>query len=355
MSNEQRQNQETVTISQRDLNRIGRATGESVASELDDQLRSIKSNTSETTEEIRKTKEQISDLESKIEDLEAKIEEVERTKAEAKRKATASVKEKLEAQYEDKKEKFKQKQQSVLGDYQASIRRLKDRFVNAIPGQSEGFKQVNDEFREAEERRQTLLTKADELGTHGAGSVHEYRRKRMDESRTELTSAIDEFLQDRRETAETIDGLQTPIPSINGDHQLNIPFWVVGIERNGREEITVLPIPTRTTPDGQPTPRNPYVSYLKPHDTHDYSEWVSAVKEYVVRDEVRDKLARGGETFEDPSFLRKYQSVSDRFVDALEQFEMNDRSTAGATGTARRSSTGTESQRSTAAEVEMDD
>jgi ElaB/YqjD/DUF883 family membrane-anchored ribosome-binding protein len=352
MSNDQ---QTTVSISKRDLNRIGEAAGKSVSDKLKPELNGIETNTSKTAKEVEQTKREISKLEDKIEALERKIEDVERTKAEAKREATASVKEKLEAQYEDKKEKFKQKQQSVLGDYQASIRRLKDRFVNAIPGQDEGFEQVNDEFERAAERRQTLLEKADELGTHGAGSVHEYRRKRMDESRTELTTAIDDFLQDRRETAETIDNLQTSIPGINGDGQLNIPFWVVGIERDGREEITVLPIPTRNTPNEQPTPRNPYVSYLQPHDSHDYSEWVSAVKEYVVRDKVRDKLASRDGTFEDPSFLRQYQSVSERFVDALEEFEMTDRSAAGTTRTASRSATNSGSERTTAAEVETDD
>jgi len=311
-----------VSVNER---KIGNAAGSAVASELDGRLRSIEDNTRETASEVK-------DLQRNVEDLERRMTEIERTKAEAKQEATESIKDRLKAQYEEKKEKFREKKLDVIRDYQAGITRLKDRFINSIPGQSEGFEQVNEEFGRAADSRDQVVEHASQLGTHGVGAVHEYRRQRVRESRDAVTSAIDDFLDDRQATADTIDSLQTPVPSINGDATVQIPFWVVGVERDGHEEIHVLPILTRGGMDGGPTADAPYAPYLTPHDTHYYGDWTDHVEEYVQRETVRDRLAADEPTFADPGFLADHPAVENRFLEALREYELADRKTTGASG-----------------------
>ncbi|WP_436908546.1 hypothetical protein [Halosimplex marinum] len=305
--------------------KIGRAAGDAVAKELDGRLRRIENN----TDSIQEVSSEVRTLQRKVEQLEEQMATIERTKARAEREATESIRDKLESQYEEKRRKFEEKKRSILEDYQSSIKRLKDRFINSIPGQSEGFDQVNEEFETATERRDAVVEEARRLGTHGAGAVHEYRRRRLSESRSAFTDAIDDFLADRRETADTIDSLQTQIPGINGDVQVNVPFWVVGIERNGQEEIHALPIQTWTDSNQSTTERSPYAARHRPHGTHDFSEWTDAVERYASRDEVRDALADRDAVFEDPSYLRNQPGVRTRFVDALENYEFGGRQTAG--------------------------
>ncbi|MFB6151299.1 MAG: hypothetical protein ABEJ40_05780 [Haloarculaceae archaeon] len=314
-----------------DERKIGKAAGSAVSGELKGELSSIKSNTSETADQVREMKREVSALQRRVESLEERMTEIERTKAEAQREATESIKDELERQLEEKKRQFEEKKRDVLGDYQSSIRRLKDRFVNSIPGQSEGFERVTEEFDRAVELRDSVVEEARRLGSHGAAAVHEYRRRHVEESRTAFTDAIDDFLADRRETANTIDSLQTAVPGVDGNERVHVPFWVVGIERDGREEVYVLPIQTRAEPEAAPTARAPYASYLKPHDTHYYGDWTDAVEAYVRQDHVRDRLAADDPTFADPDVLRDLPGVHDRFVDALTEFEFGDRRTTGST------------------------
>jgi len=324
-------NKVTVSVDER---RIGKAAGDAVGRELDDRLRSIKNNTSRTASAVNDLERELEDLQQAVEDLENQVTEIERTKARAKKEATTSIKETLEEQYEEKKAKFQRKKRNVLEDYKSSIRRLKDRFINSIPGQSEGFDQVTGEFEEVLDHRGSVREKAEELGSHGAGSIHEYRLQRLRESREAFTSAIDDFLDDRRETAETIDSLQTPLPGVDGNVQVNVPFWVVGIERDGREELVVYPILTHGENRTKASEQNPYTAALKPHDRHDYLDWTDTVERYVQRDAVRNQLAENEGVFADPDFLRRRNDVKDRFVDALNQFEVQRRRTAD-TGTTR--------------------
>jgi hypothetical protein len=148
-------------------------------------------------------------------------------------------------------------------------------------------------------------------------------------------SATEGFLTDREETAGTIDSLRTPVPNISGATTVTVPFWVVGVRKNGREEIRVHPILDRGNPKESPNRATPYVDYLRAHPTHSYTDMVDAVNEYVVRDEVRDALAGQDRQFADPSFLRRNDAVADRFVDALAEFELNDRPVNGDDGRSR--------------------
>lgn len=354
MSNNRHQQQpDPVEIT--NVRNVSEETGKHVADQLDHRLNSIESNTRETASALDGLDREIERLQRQIEDLEDHITEIERTKAEAEQNAKESIKATLKEQYEDKKEAFKQKKASVLGDYQASIRRLKDRFVNSIPGQSDGFDQVQDEFNAAMGSRRALIDTANAFETRGPGALHEYRLQRLEESRSAFADAAMDFLDDREATANTIDELQTPIPNVNGNEQLNIPFWVVGIERDGREEVHVLPIQTRAQVNRSPTDASPYVDYLEPHRTHDYTEWTDLVKEYVTRDMVRDKLAKQDPSFADPGFLKRRQGVSDRFVEAFQQYELQDRSAGHGTQRDSRGSTNRQQPGSEQAEVSTDD
>jgi len=112
---------------------------------------------------------------------------------------------------------------------------------------------------------------------------------------------------------------------IGGSATIHVPFWVVGIEQNGREKLKVYPVGQRRAASEAPTAEQPYVSYLTPHQTHNYEDFVGEVEAYVQQDAVREKLASPEEEFADASFLRRLDGIADRFVDALEQFELSSR------------------------------
>jgi predicted nucleic acid-binding Zn-ribbon protein len=312
---------EKVEISRRSAKRVGKAAANGIKGEISD-LQST----------LKQTNRKLDQLEQRIDQLEESFAKIERTKAAAQREAMEDLVDDLRAQVDEKRAEFERRRSDVLEDYRDSIRRLKDRFVGAISGNREQFEQVESEFAAAEETRSRTV-EANERLSDGPVRAYDRRLDAVIESRNQFLSAINDFLDDRETTAETIDSLQTPLPGVSGQRTVDVPFWVVGIEKDGREELRVLPVLQRGSGDATASRAQPYVNYLREHPTHSYGDMTAAVREYVVRDDVRDQLARQDGEFADPGFLRGRDETLDRFVDALEEYQMGVTSTAGSTGT----------------------
>jgi ElaB/YqjD/DUF883 family membrane-anchored ribosome-binding protein len=297
--------------------RIGRKTGEAVGRELKPQLRELNNRISEVRDAVQ-------ELERNVEGLKYRIEEIEATKANAQRKAREGLKDDLKERLDEARAEYNRRVAEVLDDYRNSIERLKDRFLGSISGREEQFDQVESEFADVVDSREKCI---DSIVEVGQPATTNYRRRldAVNESRNAFLSAIDDFLSDREETAATIDSLQTSIPDIDGATTVTVPFWVVGIRKDGQEEIRVLPMLQRDQPDASPDRANTYVEYLREHPTHSYGDMRSAVHSYVTRDRVRNTLASREGEFVDPSFLRRNDIAAQRFVDALEEFELADR------------------------------
>jgi hypothetical protein len=301
---------EKVEISRRSAKRVGKAAANGIKGEI-----------SELQTTLNKTNRQLTQLEGRIEQLEESFTRIEQTKAAAQREAMEGLVDDLKEQVDEKRKKLRSQRKDILDDYRDSIRRLKDRFVGAISGNREQFDQVEDEFADVGAARTTT---ADAAGRLGDGPAREYDR-RLDaviESRNGFLTAINDFLDDRETTANTIDSLQTPVPGMSGATTVQVPFWVVGVEKDGHEEVRVLPVLSRGSADDAPTRARPYVNYLREHPTHSYGDMASAVTEYVQRDEVRDRLAGQDGEFADPEFLRRRDETMDRFVDALAEYQL---------------------------------
>jgi hypothetical protein len=206
---------------------------------------------------------------------------------------------------------------------------MKDRFLDSISDEGERFRQVESEFDDVERRREQASAATRELGD-GAVANHERRVQSVVGARNEFLSTIDDFLADREKTAETIRSLQTQVPGVSGAATVQMPFWVVGIERDGGEEVRVLPVQERGDPNGAPTRGAPYADYLQTHPTHGLEDTVDAVHEYVTRDEVRDALAERDGPFADPTFLADAGVARERFVETLREYEFDgERETTG--------------------------
>jgi hypothetical protein len=246
----------------------------------------------------------------------------------------------LRDQVDEKRAEFERRRSDVLEDYRDSIRRLKDRFVGAISGNREQFDQVESEFAAVEERRTQTAGAAEGL-SDGPVRAYDRRLESVIESRNGFLTTINDFLDDRETTAETIDSLQTPLPGASGLTTVEVPFWVVGIERNGHEELRVLPVLDRGRGDAAASRAQPYVNYLREHPTHSYGDMTESVREYVQRDDVRDSLARQDGEFADPGFLRRRDETLDRFVDALEEYQLPGTETSGGSDTTAQSAEST--------------
>lgn len=309
----------TVNVNER---RIGKAAGNAVAGEIGD----LKS-------EIRRTNQAVSDLSDDIQQLEHQINEVERAKAEAERRAIEDLKDQLKEQVEEKRREYERRVGEVLDDYRGSIERLKDRFLGSISGHGENFETVETEFASVLDARSAVAERGAELD-EGATETYGSRMNAVLASRNAFFENIDGFLEDREETAATIDSLQTDIAGIDGAATVTVPFWVVGIETEAGEEIRALPVLGRGDPNGSPTRANPYADYLRAHQTHGYTDMMDAVHSYVTRDEVRDKLAdRDDGSYADPAFLKRGGVARDRFVNALREYELEE--TTATTGANR--------------------
>lgn len=313
-----------------DERRIGRA----VANGMEGQMANLQSSVDDLRRDVANklddTNREVNRLNDRIEALERRLTEIEQTKATAQREAMEGLVDDLKDQVDEKRAEFERRRGDILEDYRDSIRRLKDRFVGAISGNREQFDQVEAEFSGVEEARTTA---ADAAGRLSEGSVREYDR-RLDaviESRNGFLTAINDFLDDRETTANTIDSLQTPVSGMSGMTTVQVPFWVVGVEKDGHEEIRVLPVLKRGSADEDPTRSQPYVNYLREHPTHSYGDMASAVTEYVQRDEVRDQLARQDGEFADPDVLRQREETLDRFVDALAEYQFDGTERSGTT------------------------
>ncbi|WP_251342725.1 hypothetical protein [Haloplanus halophilus] len=301
---------EKVSLTRSSAKQVGKAAANGIKGEISD-LRST----------LKQTNRQLDNLESRIDQLEQSFERIEQTKAAAQREAMEGLVDDLKEQVDEKRAEFERRRRDVLEDYRDSIRRLKDRFVGAISGNREQFEQVETEFTDVEEHR-TRTAEASSRLSDGSARTYDDRLDSVIESRNGFLSAINEFLDDREKTANTIDSLQTPLSGISGTTTVEVPFWVVGIERNGHEEIRVLPVLTRGSADESATRGRPYVNYLREHPTHSYGDMAEAVTEYAQRDDVRDRLARQDGEFADPEFLRRRDETLDRFVDALEEYQL---------------------------------
>lgn len=296
-------NDQTVRV---DVNerKIGRAAGEAV----DDRMKKIE-------RELRETREA-------VESLETRISQVEQTKARAEREAIESLKDTLQEQVEEKRQEYERRVGDVLEDYRASIKRLKNRFLNSISGQGDHFGSIEDEFAEVQGARGEVVEKTGELGGSQA-RTYELRTQALQESRNEFFQAIDSFLRDREETASTIESMRTNVFGVSGPTTVMIPFWVYGVEKNGSEEIHVLPVAERAKPDESLTRAQPYADYLRSHPDHGFEDMTNAVHEYVVRDEVRDRLAeRDDDAYADPRTLPS-DGTRERFINALREFELD--------------------------------
>lgn len=328
-----------VSLSRSDIKAIGRSVGNNVdVSKLRSELRSIDSGVSDVSTKVE-------NVEDRVKQLEERVVEVEREKARARQSARESLLNDLRDTYEEKQRQYRRKRRRILDDYKEGIRRLKDRFISSISDQSEYFDQISGEFDAVETARETAV----ESGRDTVGPMarnYERRHELVRESRDEFIENVDRFLDHRRETAQTIESLQTGIPGVDGAVRVDVPFWVVAAERDGRERAAVLPVMERGRPTETPSVRNPYVSYLQPDRTHDYRDMTDAVEEYVQRDDVRERLASRTDEYADPSFLERNDYVGDRFLEALREFELDRQRTSGSgTRATSESSPGTTASR----------
>jgi len=303
----------------RDIKKIGRAGGNNVNTrELKNQLQTLNRNVSNVSDKV-------GDVETRVEKLENRIVEVEQQKAEAKQSAREDLLDDLRETYEEKQRQYRRKRQQIIEDYKEGIGRLKDRFISSISDQSEHFDQVDDEFDAVEQKRET----AAESGRATTGPMTRNYQQRLDlirQSRDDFIENVDRFLEHRRDTAQTIESLQTGVPGLDDAARIDVPFWVVVAESDGRERVAVLPVMERGRPSEQPSAHDPYVSYLQPNDRHDYRNLTAAVEEYVERDGVRQRLESRQGDYADPSFMRRNGYVGDRFVDALETYQFGGQS-----------------------------
>lgn len=306
-------NDQTVRVNI-DERKIGRAAGNATADKLDDRLKRMEQQMKQTTEAVEA-------LSTDLENLERRIGEVEQTKARAEREAIEDLKQTLQEQVQQKREEYERRVGEVLDDYRGSIERLKSRFLNSISGRGDHFDSVEEEFGEVQDARSEVVEKTAQLGDSPA-QTYESRTRAVLESRNEFLGTIDSFLEDREETASTIESMRTTVAGVSGATTVTVPFWVYGVEKDGREEIHVLPVAERGQPDGAPSRAQPYGDYLQAHPEHGFEDMTDAVHQYVVRDEVRDQLAdRDDDAYADPSSLRD-GGVRERFVEALREFEL---------------------------------
>jgi prefoldin subunit 5 len=281
----------------------------------------------------------VQNLEKRIKSLENRVVEVEKTKAKAKQAARVDIIKDLQETYEQKRRQYEQKKAQILEDYKDGINRLKDRFISSISDQSEHFDRVSGEFDTADQAKKTAVASA-EASVNPAASTYRRRLEEIGESRQAFIENVDAFLRHREETAQTIESLQTPIPGIDDSARIDVPFWVVAVEKDGQERLAVLPVLERTGASGDPTPSTPYVPYLQPSNTHDYQDLTDAVKRYAQRDAVLQRLDTHEGDYADPSFLAKNSNVNERFVEALEEYQLDgrmqgSRATADSTGQTR--------------------
>ena len=305
---------------------IGSAAARGVSSEMSGMRNEIRELRGDIDSLERKL-DKIDDINNSIKRLEKRVVEVEEKKAQAKKEAKKSVYEQLEAKAEEKRKKYKKKLREVLGEYKDRIDRLKDRFLNSIAHRSESFKQVKDEFVRVHRSKSDIRNKIEDVGD-AAKSDHEKRLKSVIGAKKSFVGSVNEFLRDREETAELIDSIQTDINGLNGTEELRVPFWVVGIEKDGSEEILVYPIQGIGSV-GQVSDEETYSEYLREHPEHSYGDMTDAVKEFVQRDSVRDSLADSEGGFADPSVLKSRGAANQRFVDSLVDYELSNRDSAG--------------------------
>jgi|GEM_PF-6209308 len=314
-----------VELSKGSSRNLAKRIGDSVdvdTSSLEGEMQSLNRSVSN---ELERTRESVESLKADIQQLESRVTEIERTKARAQRKAAAELKDDLKETVDEKREQYEERITDVLRDYQESIRRLKDRFLNAISTENEAFEDVSSEFENVVERRESVTSVGSTLADPPT-ETYENRLSAVSESRSEFMDAIDDFLAHREGTAETIDSLQTSVPGVSGTETIHVPFWVVGIERNGEEELRVLPVLGRGSIDGRPSRASPYAEYLSEHRTHSYGDLTDTVAAYVQREDVRDKLASRDQSFADASAIPN-DAMLPRFRSAFEEYELKPRRT----------------------------
>lgn len=316
-----------VEISRRDIERVGdaagSAAGKAAGKKVSREMKQVRNEIDTLNSRLKDVEDEINKTNQNIEELKRRVVEVEEKKAKAEKEAKKDIRNRLKQRFEEKQEAYKRKRDEVLKDYQQGIQRIKDRFVGAISERRSGLDQVDDEFGEIASTREELCE-----SDHHAEQMNANYRERLsvvENSREEFAGAVEEFLEDRRATAQTVDSLKTPIPGIDDVVQVRVPLWVVGIERDGREEIQVSPVSLRGRPEGPPQPDRPYVPYLQSHPVHDYSSFVPEVESWVQQAEVLDQLKQNEGRFADPSFLARLDGISDRFVEALSRFELRGR------------------------------
>lgn len=318
MSNDQRVR---VDVDER---KIGNAAGKAAGNQISRELSDLKS-------QIRETTRAVEQLSNDVERVERRISEVERTKAQAERQAIEELKETLQDQVEQKREEYERRIGEILDDYRGSVKRLKDRFLNSITDHEEQFGAVEGEFTRVTDTRDDVVDRVDDLGA-STTSVYGDRAEAVTRANDAFRESVDAFLEDREETAATIDSLRTSVAGIDGPATVTVPFWIVGLEKDGTEEIRALPVLERMDPKGDLSRASPFREGLRPHPTHGYTDMIDAVHSYVVRDDVRDTLARRDDgAFADPSLLERRGVASERFVDTLREYELDGDGSDGST------------------------
>jgi hypothetical protein len=235
----------------------------------------------------------------------------------------------VQEQLQEKREEYEQRLGAILSEYRNSISRLKARFLNSISGRHDQFAQVETEFDEVRSQRASTV-EATEATPESAAAGYRDRLEHVEAARAEFLDAIDNFLADREGTAATIDALQTDLRGINGATRVQVPFWVVGVEVDGVEELRVYPVLEGTGEQVDLDRANPHADTLRTHPDHGFEDMTEAVREYVSRDEVWDTLVDEEQPFADPAFLAQQGVAAERFVDSLAEYELADREMDGA-------------------------
>jgi hypothetical protein len=264
-------------------------------------------------------------LATRIDSLKNTLVDVERQKVLAKTEVTGNFLEDVQKDAGEVDARMDSEIKKLKKEYQESIDRNLDQLSEEIAIDVEPMHYVINQLNEINNNyTEPANAFYDQIKDAYTGLFNE-RYKNLDNAGKKVTENFEVFIKSRENLANQIEEMAVPILSIRDTTVVSVPFWIIGINEDGKEKTHVVPIMECQNREVQATRTKPFIEHLAKPTNLDFEDIAMSIAQESNINLAREKridfriLKDGLKNFANKMIQKQTMHAS--FAEALEKFE----------------------------------
>ena len=245
--------------------------------------------TSPVAKEVKKLKKHLKSIEGNtkhINNIKGDIEKIKKRQnsfqkkiiasAYARMKSAEKFKKEIEDKHMEKSYELRKEKRSIQHDYDKTQLEFINNFADSVSTNTTYIDIIKKDFQTLSRLHESL--EEDHLKILGHDiSNYEKRLNDLETVIHRIKRNIETFLMKRENTAEDIDECLVDL-SVNKPLLLYVPFWIVGISKNGKRYSEIYPIGKTTDIQGDPTRLEPFNKHIEFDHTDSFNDYMQVIQ-----------------------------------------------------------------------------